>query len=174
MFYTFPVTDFRTLPDGEDVNIIDAATIRSIVHSLLASDSPSTPVSTDNVRASAHPWANAEPTAHRVALDVINASGQDGVAVAVRNALAKGQFTEGTVSTADSISAASAITYGTGAQSAAELRLLAAVRRSIPRAGRRAVEPTNCSTNVMRVNCFRAAGGIRTLISYLGQCAEMP
>ena len=56
----------------------------------------------------------------------------------------------------------------------AELRLLAAVRRSIPRAGRRAVEPTNCSTNVMRVNCFRAAGGIRTLISYLGQCAEMP
>lgn len=121
MFYTLPVTDFRTLPDGEDVNIIDAATIRSIVHSLLASDSPSTPASTDNVRASAHPWANPEPTAHRVALDVINASGQDGVAVAVRNALAKGQFTKGTVSTADSIRAASSIAYGTGAQSAAEL-----------------------------------------------------
>ena len=79
MFYTLPVTDFRTLPDGEDVNIIDAATIRSIVHSLLAPDSPSTPASTENVRASAHPWANPEPTAHRVALDVINASGQDGV-----------------------------------------------------------------------------------------------
>lgn len=121
MFYTLPVTDFRTLPDGEDVNIIDAATIRSIVHSLLASDGPSTPASTDNVRASAHPWANPEPTAHRVALDVINASGQDGVAVAVRDALAKGQFTEGTVSTADSIRAASSIAYGAGAQSAAEL-----------------------------------------------------
>jgi hypothetical protein len=86
----------------------------------LAPDSPSTPASTE-VRASAHPWANPEPTAHRVALDVINASGQDGVAVAVRNALAKGQFTEGTVSTADSIRAASSIAYGAGAQSAAEL-----------------------------------------------------
>jgi hypothetical protein len=43
------------------------------------------------------------------------------VAVAVRNALAKGQFTEGTVSTADSIRAASSIAYGAAAQSAAEL-----------------------------------------------------
>jgi LCP family protein required for cell wall assembly len=120
MFYTLPVTDFRTLPDGEDVNIIDAATIRSIVHNLLAPDSPSTSATTDNVRAS-RPWANPEPPAYRVALDVINASGQDGVAVAVRNALAKGQFTEGTVSTADSIKAASSIAYGTGAQSNAEL-----------------------------------------------------
>ena len=31
MFYTLPVTDFRTLPDGEDVNIIDTGTIRSTV-----------------------------------------------------------------------------------------------------------------------------------------------
>jgi LCP family protein required for cell wall assembly len=131
MFYTLPVTDFRTLPDGEDVNIIDAATIRSIVHSLLAPDSPSTPASTDNARASAHPWANPD-TAHRVALDVINASGQDGVAVAVRNALAKGQFTEGTVSTADSISAASSIAYGTGAQTAAELLADELGLRAIP------------------------------------------
>jgi LytR cell envelope-related transcriptional attenuator len=52
---------------------------------------------------------------------VINASGQDGVAVAVRNALAKGQFTQGTVSTADSIRTASSSAYGISAQSAAEL-----------------------------------------------------
>jgi LCP family protein required for cell wall assembly len=120
MFYTLPVTDFRTLSDGEDVNIIDAATIRSIVHSLLAPDSPSTIASTDNVRASVHPWANPEPTAHRVALDVVNATGRDGVAAAVRNALAKGEFTEGTVGTADSIRGASSIAFGTGAQSNAE------------------------------------------------------
>jgi len=120
-FYTLPVTDFRNLPDGENVNIIDAVTIRSIVHSLLASDSPSTAASTDNVRAPAHPSANPGATAHRGTLDVINASGQDGVAVAVRNALAKGHLTEGTVSTADSIRAASSIAYGTGAQSNAEL-----------------------------------------------------
>jgi LCP family protein required for cell wall assembly len=121
MFYTLPVTDFSTLPDGEDVNIIDAATIRSIVHSLLAPGSPSATALTDSVRASAHPWANAQPTAHRVALDMINASGQEGVAVAVRKSLAKGQFTEGTVSTADSTSAVSSIAYGPGAQSAAEV-----------------------------------------------------
>lgn len=113
--------DGRSAGHSSRVHIIDAATIRSIVHSLLAPDSPSTPASTDNVRASAHPWANPEPTAHRVALDVINASGQDGVAAAVRNALAKGQFTEGRVSTADSIRAASSIAYRAGAQSAAEL-----------------------------------------------------
>jgi LCP family protein required for cell wall assembly len=121
MFYTLPVSDFRTLPDGEDVNIIDAATIRGVVHSLLAPDSPSPTASTDNVGASAHPWANPEPSAHRVALDVINASGQDGVAAAVRKSLANGQFTEGTVGTADSITAASSIVYGPGARSAAEV-----------------------------------------------------
>jgi LCP family protein required for cell wall assembly len=120
MFYTLPVTDFRTLSDGEDVNIVDTTTIRSIVHSLLAADSSSTPASTDNVRASAHPWAGPEPSDQRVVLDVINASGQDETAVTVRNALAKGQFTEGTVRTARSIRATSSIAYGTGARSAAE------------------------------------------------------
>jgi LCP family protein required for cell wall assembly len=107
MFYTLPVTDFRTLPDGEDVNIVDVPTIRTIVDKLLAGDSPSADASPDS-------------TARRVALDVVNASGQEGAAAAVRNALANGQFTEGTVGTADSISAASSIAYGTGAQSAAE------------------------------------------------------
>jgi LCP family protein required for cell wall assembly len=110
-FYTLPVTDFRTLPDGEDVNIIDADTIRTIVRSLLAGDSPpTTAATTDNARASAH----------RVALDVINASGQEGAAVAARNALAKGEFTAGAVSNADSIRAENSIVYGTGAQSAAQ------------------------------------------------------
>jgi LCP family protein required for cell wall assembly len=110
-FYTLPVTDFRTLPDGEDVNVVDVPTIRTIVHKLLAGEGAPAETSTaDNVLASAH----------RVALDVINASGQDGVAVAVRNALAKEQLTEGTVSTAPSISATTSIAFGTGAQSAAE------------------------------------------------------
>jgi LCP family protein required for cell wall assembly len=38
--YTLPVTDFEEISDGEDVNIIDVSTIRSIVHNLLAADSP--------------------------------------------------------------------------------------------------------------------------------------
>jgi LCP family protein required for cell wall assembly len=121
MFYTLPVTDFRTLPDGEDVNIVDEATIRSIAQSLLTPASPSVPTPTDSARASAHPGANPESPAHRVALDVINASGHEGAAAAARKALAEGRFTQGTVSTADSLRATSSIAYGTGAQSAAEL-----------------------------------------------------
>lgn len=119
-FYTLPVIDFRTLPDGQDVNIIDAPTIRSLVHSLMNSDNPSIPAATRNADAPARRWANPEPTQQPVTLDVINASGQDAMAVAVRNALAGGQFREGTANTAQSIRAASSIAYGTGAQSAAE------------------------------------------------------
>ena len=120
LFYTLPVNDFRTLPDGEDVNIIDTTTIRSIVHSLLASDSTSTPVSTENVLASTHPWGSPDPIDHRVVLDVIDASGHGEKVLAVRKALASTQFTEGTIRTARSIRAASSIAYGTGARSAAE------------------------------------------------------
>jgi LCP family protein required for cell wall assembly len=116
-FYTLPVSEFRTLPDGEDVNIIDTATIRSLVHGLVDSDSSATPTATD---ALAGPRADQEPTENRVTLDVMNASGQPETAVAVRKALAQGQFTEGTINIARSIRAASSITYGTGAQSAAE------------------------------------------------------
>jgi LCP family protein required for cell wall assembly len=120
-FYTLPVTDFRTLSDGEDVNIVDEAAIRSIVQSLLDPAGSAAPASADNLGVSAQVSATSDPAAQRVALDVVNAAGQDGVAAAVQSALAKSQFDEGTVSTADSISAASSIAYGIGAQSAAEL-----------------------------------------------------
>lgn len=119
-FYTLPVLDFRTLPDGEDVNIVDAEAIRSIVHSLVDSDNSSTPATTGNVGASSHRWANSEPTDHRVTLDVIDATGRKATAVAVRNALATGQLAEGAVNTAHTLRAASSIAYGAGAQSAAE------------------------------------------------------
>jgi LCP family protein required for cell wall assembly len=36
--YTLPITGFRRLPDGEDVNIVDAASVRATVHTLLNSD----------------------------------------------------------------------------------------------------------------------------------------
>ncbi len=120
-FYTLPVTEFRTLPDGEDVNIIDAPSIRSLVHSLVDSDHPSTPASPDNADTPGQFSAPPEPTEHRITLDVIDASGQGSMAVTVRNALARGQFTEGTASRARSVRAASSIVYGVGAQSAAEL-----------------------------------------------------
>lgn len=40
--YTLPVNDFRTLGDGEDVNIVDPATVRSTVADLLSPDTGST------------------------------------------------------------------------------------------------------------------------------------
>src|SRR5262249_14796622 len=41
--YTLPVEGFGTISDGEDVNFIDVPTIRSIVHNLLATGSPTAP-----------------------------------------------------------------------------------------------------------------------------------
>lgn len=113
-FYTLPVTEFRTTPYGEDVNIVDVATIRSVVEELLGSGSTASPVSKDDVGPDP---AAADP----VTLNVVNASGEDGVAVTVRDALAKGQLTEGAVTTADWITGASSIVYGAGAQFNAEL-----------------------------------------------------
>ncbi|HKV19156.1 MAG TPA: LCP family protein [Mycobacterium sp.] len=110
-FYTLPVVDFRTLPDGEDVNIIDTAEIRAITHKLVSGGDPSAASSASTV---------APASAHRVTLDVVNAAGRDGVAAAVQNALAKDDFAEGSVDTAGSVSATSSIAYGNGARSAAE------------------------------------------------------
>lgn len=117
--YTLPVTDFREIPDGEDVNIIDVPTIRSIVHDLVAPDSPSTIAPTEPNSASADSADTTQSTTGSVVLDVINASGQQGAATALEKSLAAGRFSQGTTSTADSISENSSLVYGPGAQAAA-------------------------------------------------------
>jgi LCP family protein required for cell wall assembly len=111
-FYTLPVTEFRILPDGEDVNIVDTDALRTIAQKLLSGEGPST---------AASPTESSSASARRLALDVVNAAGREGVAAAAQKAFAKDDLTEGAVSTASSLSAASSITYGSGAQSAAEL-----------------------------------------------------
>jgi LCP family protein required for cell wall assembly len=116
--YTLPVTDFAELSDGEDVNIIDVSTIRSIVHNLLAADSPAATTSTSSSSA-AQPVDGAQPTAGSIVLNVVNASGKQGEAAYLEKSLATGAFTEGTVSTADSTSQTSTIGYGRGAKAAA-------------------------------------------------------
>jgi LCP family protein required for cell wall assembly len=119
VFYTLPVIDFRTTPYGEDINIIDESTIRSIVHDLLAPDSSSATPSTESTSTSAQAGANLQPTAQSMVLNVINASRQEGLAAALMRSLAPRQFTEGTASTADSASETSTIAYGPGAEAAA-------------------------------------------------------
>jgi LCP family protein required for cell wall assembly len=118
--YTLPVTDFAELSDGEDVNMIDVSTIRSIVHKLLAADSPATAASTSSVGAAAHPADSTQPTRGRIVLNVVNASGKQGEAARLEKSLATGPFTQGAVSTADSTSQTSTIVYGAGAKAAAD------------------------------------------------------
>jgi LCP family protein required for cell wall assembly len=109
-FYTLPVKDFRTLPDGEDVNVVDTAAIRTITQKLISGDSPPTTAATTE-----------GASTHHVTLDVLNAAGREGVAAAAQKAFGKGDFSEGSVGTANSVSTTSSIAYGTGARSAAEL-----------------------------------------------------
>jgi hypothetical protein len=101
--YTLPVTDFGKISDGEDVNFIDTSAIRSIVHNLVAGDSP-TATTTGTVS---------------VTLEVVNASGRQGEAASLESSLATGRFSKGAVSSADTTSQTSSIDYGAGAQVAA-------------------------------------------------------
>ncbi|MBO0879218.1 MAG: LCP family protein, partial [Mycobacterium sp.] len=116
--YTLPVTDFAQLPDGEDVNIIDVSAIRSIVRSLLPADSLSDAASTRSINGAGQAGDGARPTAGKIVLNVVNASGKQGAAAAIEKSLARGLFTEGAVSTADSTSRTSTIVYGPGAEAA--------------------------------------------------------
>jgi LCP family protein required for cell wall assembly len=118
--YTLPVTDFTELSDGEDVNIIDVATIRSIVHNLLAVDSPAGAESTTSISAAAQTVEGARPAAGSIVLNVVNASGKQGEAARLEKSLATGHFTQGAVSTAESTRQTSTIAYGAGAKAAAD------------------------------------------------------
>ncbi len=117
--YTLPVTDFGKISDGEDVNFIDVSTIRSIVHNLVAGDSPAAP-STSTLGAAADTDDGGQATGGGVALDVVNASGQEGEAAHLETSLATGRFSKGNISTADSTSRMSTIAYGLGANAAAD------------------------------------------------------
>jgi LCP family protein required for cell wall assembly len=117
--YTLPVTDFAQLSDGEDVNIIDVSAIRAIVHNLLPTDASAAAPSTGGISALAHAGDGARPTAGSIVLNVVNASGKQGEAAVLEKSLARGLFTEGTASTADSTRRTSTIVYGSGAAAAA-------------------------------------------------------
>ncbi|WP_301336297.1 LCP family protein [Mycobacterium colombiense] len=118
VLYTLPVTSFGQLSDGAYVNFIDIPTVRSIVHNLVGADSSNAP-STDSPTTAAQPDGAAQSTSGSVALDVVNASGRQGEAATVQMLLATGKFSEGKVSTADSTTETSTITYGAGAKVAA-------------------------------------------------------
>ena len=136
VLYTLPVIDFTELSDGEDVNIIDVSTIRSIVHNLLGSDSHAATASTSSNSAAAQAADDEQATLSSIALNVVNASGKQGEAAYLVKSLATGPFIEGAISTADSTSQTSTIAYGPGAKAAAaqladELEISATASNSV-------------------------------------------
>jgi LCP family protein required for cell wall assembly len=117
--YTLPIIEFARDSAGEDVNTIDAPTIRGIVRDLIGTGSASTdpsPAGTGSAGA-AQPTATAAGPA---VLNVINATNHSGLAASVEKAFATRGFTAGTVTTADNILQTTTISYGPGAREAAE------------------------------------------------------
>jgi LCP family protein required for cell wall assembly len=114
--YTLPISEFGQDSNGSDVNLVDVATIRKIVHDRVSSDTPAAPMASSTTTASA-PTALAAPAV----LDVVNAATRDGLAAAVEDAFASRGFTRGNTSTAPNSADASTIEYGPGTQDAAQL-----------------------------------------------------
>jgi LCP family protein required for cell wall assembly len=115
--YTLPITEFARDSAGEDVNMIDAPTIRGIVRNLVGTGAPSTNPSPSSGAGSAQPTASLAAPA---VLNVINASNHSGLAANIEKAFSTRGFTTGTTTTAHSISQSSSISYGPGAREAAE------------------------------------------------------
>lgn len=113
--YTLPVAGFGELSDGAYVNFIDIPTIRSIARNLMGADSPTTP----SPSTAAQPDGGAQGGAGSITLDVVNASGRQGEAASLQILLATGTFGAGQLSTADSTTETSNVSYGTGAKVAA-------------------------------------------------------
>ena len=118
VLYTLPVIDFTQIADGQNVNMIDVPTIRSIVHHLIGNDSPGT-APTSSVSALADGASTTQTTAPGIVLNVVNAAGREGLAASLEKALATGRLTKGKASTAESTKEKSTILYGPGAQAAA-------------------------------------------------------
>jgi hypothetical protein len=104
--YTLPITEFGRDPAGEDVNLIDVASIRAIVRNLVTADGVKPP----------HTNTPAVPAV----LDVVNATTHGGLATALVDAYASRGFTPGQASTATTVADTSRIEYGPGALEAAQ------------------------------------------------------
>ena len=130
--YTLPISGFGQDSAGQDINEIDLATIRSIVHNLTTSYTAA-PV---DAPASTTSSGGAVDGAGAV-LDVINASGQDGLAAQLETTYTADGFKRGRTDTAAALSNKSTVDYGpdsaTPAQElATQLGLTATESDSVP------------------------------------------
>lgn len=104
-FTTLPVKAFRTV-GGQAVNLVDNAMIKKVVRRLLGAE--------DVTPAPAGPTRLPGAT-----LDIINASGRDGIARTLATSLVKRGLVAGRVSTDRNLRRHTSVTYGPGADNAA-------------------------------------------------------
>ena len=121
--YTLPITGFSQDSQGEDINTVDVSTIRAIAHHLVNGESPtsstsSTTTTTDTPSSSSDTAALAATKG--IVLNVVNASTSSGLATRLLAKFSARGFTAGEATTADTTADESAISYGPGAQAAAE------------------------------------------------------
>jgi LCP family protein required for cell wall assembly len=114
-FYTLPIDHFGTDSLGESVNFVDLPVIQSTVHSLLAGGSATPSGGPAPTTAS----TTSAPPVPPAVVDAVNASGQNGIAAQLEQAVASAGFTQGTASSLRSTRSSSVIEYGAGASSAA-------------------------------------------------------
>jgi len=115
--FTLPVKDFGTDPsNGEDINLVDLDEIHSIVHNLL--NPPPKPGATTTSAAPTTTSTNI-PSAQGVVMNVVNASGHNGLGGDLEKAFANRGFTQGEASTGSARSS-STVLYGSGADAPAK------------------------------------------------------
>lgn len=110
--YTLPIKEFGQNSLGEDVNIVDVKTIRTIVADLVKDPSASTSTTTTKAAPALE--------GHGAILDVVNASTYSGLAAQLETTFTERGFTEGQIGDAETLSASTTIDYGQGAQTAAQ------------------------------------------------------
>jgi LCP family protein required for cell wall assembly len=118
--YTLPIVEFTQDSVGEDVNTVDLPAIRSIVRHLVNGESPMGP-STSTTGATSAVDNQALTATHGIVLNVVNASSSAGLAAQTLATVSEQQgFTAGEASSAGQITDESTVSYGPGAQAAAE------------------------------------------------------
>jgi LCP family protein required for cell wall assembly len=110
--YTLPITEFGQNANGEDVNLIDVPTIRTIARNLTTGGTP-TPSATTSAPRGAAPAVPA-------VLNVVNATTHNGLATSVMDSFSSHGFTPGKATTAAALATISSIDYGPGAHDAAQ------------------------------------------------------
>ncbi|HEX4252280.1 MAG TPA: LCP family protein [Pseudonocardia sp.] len=105
-FTTLPVKQFSQV-DGQDVNLVDLEQVRATVRSLINPDDATAPAGTTGAQLPA------------ATLDVVNASGRNGLAATLERQLTARGLTQGSVRTERTPRTESTVSYSAGSKAAA-------------------------------------------------------